>query len=111
MVGRRRKGWKMIAALIVDMQNAFFEDPAMREQQDQLTAACNELSNAVADGDSKALLVRTEHESDRSTWSLNMLDNGQGFIYRGSPWQNRAMVQLPLFSCRRRMLDTRPGQA
>jgi nicotinamidase-related amidase len=74
----------MIAVLIVDMQNAFFEDPAMREQQDQLTAACNELMNAVADGNSKALLVRTEHESDKSTWTLNMLDDGQGFIFRGS---------------------------
>jgi nicotinamidase-related amidase len=74
----------MIAVLIVDMQNAFFEDQAMREQQDQLTAACNDLINAVADGNSKALLVRTEHESDKSTWTLNMLDDGQGFIFRGS---------------------------
>jgi nicotinamidase-related amidase len=74
----------MIAVLIVDMQNAFFEDPAMREQQDQLTAACNDLINAVADRNSKALLVRTEHESDKSTWTLNMLDDGQGFIFRGS---------------------------
>jgi nicotinamidase-related amidase len=84
MVEPRRKGWKMIAVLIVDMQNAFFEDQAMREQQDQLTAACNDLINAVADGNSKALLVRTEHESDKSTWTLNMLDDGQGFIFRGS---------------------------
>jgi nicotinamidase-related amidase len=74
----------MIAVLIVDMQNAFFEDPAMREQQDALTDACNALINAVADGKSKALLVKTEHESDKSTWTLNMLDDDQGFIFRGS---------------------------
>ena len=74
----------MIAVLIVDMQNAFFEDPAMREQQDKLTGACNALINAVADGKSKALLVKTEHESDKSTWTLNMLDDDQGFIFRGS---------------------------
>jgi nicotinamidase-related amidase len=74
----------MIAVLIVDMQNAFFEDPAMREQQDALTDACNALINAVADGKSKALLVKTEHESDKSTWNLNMLDDDQGFIFRGS---------------------------
>ena len=32
----------------------------------------------------KVLLVGTEHERDKSTWSLNMLDDDQGFIFRGS---------------------------
>jgi nicotinamidase-related amidase len=74
----------MIALLVIDMQNAFFEDPALGGQRDTLTAACNELIKAAADGNGKALLVRTEHESDKSTWTLNMLDDDQGFIFRGS---------------------------
>ncbi|MCU1510586.1 MAG: cysteine hydrolase family protein [Arthrobacter sp.] len=73
----------MIAVLVIDMQNAYFEDPALGGQRDKLTAACNALINAVA-GNGKALLVKTEHESDKSTWTLNMLDDDQGFIFRGS---------------------------
>ncbi|MDQ0819588.1 nicotinamidase-related amidase [Arthrobacter sp. V4I6] len=74
----------MIAVLVVDMQNAYFEDPALHGQRDELTAACNALINAAADANGKALLVKTEHESDKSTWTLNMLDDDQGFIFRGS---------------------------
>jgi nicotinamidase-related amidase len=74
----------LIAVLIVDMQNAFFEDPGLRVQRDDLTTACNALIAAVAKANAKALLVKTEHERDKSTWTLNMLDDDQGFIFRGS---------------------------
>jgi nicotinamidase-related amidase len=78
------KGSTVIAVLIVDMQNAFFEDPALHGQRDHLTTACNALIVAVAGADAKAVLVKTEHERDKSTWTLNMLDDDQGFIFRGS---------------------------
>ena len=74
----------MIAVLVIDMQNAFFEEPALRARRDELTAACNGLINAAAKGNGKALLVKTEHEPDKSTWTLNMLDDDQGFIFRGT---------------------------
>jgi nicotinamidase-related amidase len=74
----------VIALLVIDMQNAYFEDPALAAQQDQLVAACNELLEAFASNGHKALLIGTEHERDKSTWSLNMLDDDQGFIFRGS---------------------------
>ncbi|MFB8368860.1 cysteine hydrolase family protein [Pseudarthrobacter sp. NPDC055928] len=74
----------MIALLVIDMQNAYFEDPALAAQQKDLVAACNELVDAFASNGHKALLVGTEHEQDKSTWSLNMLDDDQGFIFRGS---------------------------
>jgi len=66
------------------MQNAFFEDPALRGQRDGLTTACNALIAAAAKANAKSLLVKTEHERDKSTWTLNMLDDDQGFIFRGS---------------------------
>jgi nicotinamidase-related amidase len=75
---------RMIAVLIIDMQNAFFEDPALGAQRDGLTAACNALMNAAAAAKGRSLLVKTEHESDKSTWTLNMLDDDQGFIFRGT---------------------------
>ncbi|MDQ0755245.1 cysteine hydrolase family protein [Arthrobacter sp. B3I4] len=74
----------MIAVLIIDMQNAFFEDPGLQSQREGITTACNRLIRAAQESGTKVLLVRTEHERDRSTWTLNMLDDDQGFIFRGS---------------------------
>ena len=74
----------MIAVLIIDMQNAYFEDPALAPHRERTVAACNALITAATAQGLPVLLVKTEHERDRSTWTLNMLDDQQGFIYRGS---------------------------
>ncbi|KRE79449.1 cysteine hydrolase family protein [Arthrobacter sp. Soil763] len=74
----------MIAVLIIDMQNAFFEDPALQSQREAVAAACNRLIAAARDSGANVLLVKTEHEKDKSTWTLNMLDDDQGFIFRGT---------------------------
>ncbi|NQD89833.1 cysteine hydrolase [Paenarthrobacter sp. CM16] len=74
----------MIAVLVIDMQNAYFEDPALKSRQDEVVAACNSLTSAAREAGAKVLLVGTVHERDKSTWSLNMLDDDQGFIFRGS---------------------------
>jgi nicotinamidase-related amidase len=72
------------ALLIIDMQNAFFEDEVLERSRSSLVAACNELIAAADRGGSIVLVARTEHETDRSTWTLSMLDDGQGFIIRGT---------------------------
>lgn len=74
----------MIALLVIDMQNAYFEAPELAAQQERMVASCNRLLEAFASNGHKALLVGTEHERDKSTWTLNMLDDDQGFIFRGS---------------------------
>jgi nicotinamidase-related amidase len=74
----------MIAVLVIDMQNAYFEDPALKGRQEEIVAACNSLTSAALQAGAKVLLVGTVHERDKSTWSLNMLDDDQGFIFRGS---------------------------
>ncbi|WP_457972816.1 cysteine hydrolase family protein [Arthrobacter sp. D1-17] len=74
----------MIALLIIDMQNAYFEDPGLAPRQDELVRACNRLISDFTGKGAKILLVGTEHERDKSTWSLNMLEDDQGFIFRGS---------------------------
>jgi nicotinamidase-related amidase len=66
------------------MQNAFFEDPALRNSQERVTLACNQIINAAHEFGTSVLLVKTEHEEDKSTWTLNMLEDDQGFIFRGS---------------------------
>lgn len=49
-----------------------------------MVASCNALLAAFTAGGHPVLVVGTEHERDKSTWSLNMLDDDQGFIFRGS---------------------------
>lgn len=74
----------MIALLVIDMQNAYFEAPELAAQQDRVVASCNALLEGFTAGGHKALLVGTEHERDKSTWTLSMLDDDQGFIFRGT---------------------------
>ncbi len=74
----------MMAVLIIDMQNAYFEAPGLRKRQASVVEACNGLISAASDKGAPVVLVKTEHERDRSTWTLNMLDDDQGFIFRGS---------------------------
>ena len=79
------KVWRMrTALLVIDMQNAFFEDPALAAQRARIAAACNGLIAAARESGAPALLVRTEHERDGSTWTLSMLDDEQGFAFRGT---------------------------
>ncbi|WP_104139708.1 cysteine hydrolase family protein [Arthrobacter sp. ZGTC131] len=80
----------MIVLLIIDMQNAYFEDPALAQRREGLVRSCNSLIREFAANGAKVLLVGTEHERDKSTWSLNMLDDDQGFIFRGT--EQAAMV-------------------
>ncbi|MEE2521943.1 isochorismatase family cysteine hydrolase [Pseudarthrobacter sp. J75] len=74
----------MIALLVIDMQNAYFEDPELEASREQVVKGCNELITGFTSAGHKVLVVRTEHERDKSTWTLNMLDDDQGFIFRGS---------------------------
>lgn len=74
----------MIAVLVIDMQNAFFEDPVLSSCREGVTVACNELIAAAQERATKVLLVKTEHEEDKSTWTLNMLEDDQGFIFRNT---------------------------
>ncbi|KRF09059.1 hypothetical protein ASH00_05215 [Arthrobacter sp. Soil782] len=72
------------ALLIIDMQKAFFEDESLGNQQDFLIAACN---SAIADAREAGIavyLIRTEHQRDKSTWTLSMLDDDQGFLFSGT---------------------------
>jgi nicotinamidase-related amidase len=72
------------ALLVIDMQNAFFEFPGLAAQRERIVSACNGLIAAARDSGAPVLLVRTEHERDGSTWTLSMLDDEQGFAFRGT---------------------------
>ncbi|MFI7493789.1 cysteine hydrolase family protein [Kocuria sp. M4R2S49] len=72
------------ALLVIDMQNSYFDFPELEEQRESVTEKVNELIRAARDGDCPIVLIRTQHERDRSTWTVNMHDDGQGFAFPGT---------------------------
>ena len=72
------------ALLLIDLQNAYFEFPELAAERDDLVDRSNQLIAAARSAGVPIVLVRTEHEPDRSTWTISMLDDGQGFAFPGS---------------------------
>lgn len=73
-----------VALLIIDMQKAFFEDGALGNRQEALVAACNSVIRDAREAGVATYVIRTEHQRDRSTWTLSMLDDDQGFLFSGT---------------------------
>jgi nicotinamidase-related amidase len=72
------------ALLVIDMQNSYFDFPELEEQRESVTEKVNELIRCARGAGCPILLIRTQHERDRSTWTVNMHDDGQGFAYPGT---------------------------
>ena len=72
------------ALVVIDMQNSYFEFPALAEVRDELVPKVNELIHAAHAAGRPVVLVRTEHARDRSTWTINMCADDQGFAYPGT---------------------------
>lgn len=71
------------ALLLLDLQNAFFDEAGLAQHQDILEAAANRLSEAARAADVPVIIISTEHSRDESTWTLNMLSAGEGFLFHG----------------------------
>ena len=71
------------ALLIIDLQRAFFEEPALAEHRARLLNSINALTDTAREADVPMFLISTEHSRDRSTWTLNMLDDDRGFLFHG----------------------------
>lgn len=69
------------ALLLVDLQNAFFNEEGLDTQEQELTAAANRLSQAAIEAELPVFVVTTVHSRDTSTWTLNMLEAGEGFLF------------------------------
>lgn len=72
-----------VAVVLIDLQAGFFEDGVLHQQRAELVEHGSDLLDW---GRRRARLVanvRTEHRRDRSTWTLNMLEDDQGFLLEG----------------------------
>lgn len=73
------------ALLLIDLQAGFFDAPALQRQQSAVVQAANTLSQSAKRAGSPVFVITTVHSRDRSTWTLNMLDDGQGYLFNGDP--------------------------
>lgn len=73
-----------LALLLIDLQNAYFEASELARAQHRLTERANELIHVARTIDRPVVLVRTVHARDRSTWTVNMLEDGEGFAFPGT---------------------------
>lgn len=79
--GRR---FKRTALVVIDMQNAFFEEATLSAQRQKIVTRCNQLMAAARAGGTPIFNIKTVHKRDKSTWTLNMLDDDQGFLFEGT---------------------------
>ena len=73
------------ALLIIDLQEGFFQSEDLKELKAETVRSANLLSDAAKAAGVPVFLITTEHSRDRSTWTLNMLDDGQGYLFHGEP--------------------------
>ena len=79
----------MIALLVIDMQNAYFEAPELAAQQEGLVASCNRLLEAFRAGGHKALMVGTA--SGRFDELVVLLETGKPF----KPHRVKPLIAIP----------------
>lgn len=72
------------ALLIIDMQNAYFNNSALDEHKTELIEACNELVAHAKQQSWPVFTIRTVHKKDKSTWTLNTLDDQSGYLFEDS---------------------------
>lgn len=71
------------AVAVIDMQRAYFETPELDERREQVVRHCETVLAWARNHDLPIINVRTQHERDRSTWTLNMLEDDQGYLFAG----------------------------
>jgi nicotinamidase-related amidase len=72
------------ALIIIDMQPAYFKSPTLLRAKDRIVERINALTREVRTNGGMLINIRTAHLRDKSTWTLNMLEDDQGFAFQGS---------------------------
>lgn len=72
------------ALIIIDMQQAYFAAGELQDARERLIASCNELIDMARRAGRPVIFIRTAHARTPSTWTLNMRDDDQGYLFEGS---------------------------
>lgn len=85
------------ALIIIDMQMAYFKTPHLRQLQRGLVDHTNELIALAQKMEWLIVNITTQHSRDKHTWTLNMLEDDQGFSFDGQV-ESHALPELKLES-------------
>ncbi|MGB3956037.1 MAG: isochorismatase family protein [Brooklawnia sp.] len=72
------------ALIVIDLQRGFFEKDSLAAEAGRVVSNANALMRQAAGRRAPIFVYRTVHQRDRSTWTLSMLDDDQGFNFEGS---------------------------
>ena len=70
--------------LMVDMQVEYFADEGLAQCRPMVVEACNAVIRAARQAGAPIFEVRTLHKTDRTTWTLNMLEDDEGMVIEGT---------------------------
>jgi len=73
----------MNALLVIDMQGAYFKDNPLEKQRRKLIENIQKQINIFSNKNNLIINVTTVHRRDKTTWTLNMLEDNQGFLFSG----------------------------
>ncbi|MFC7403178.1 cysteine hydrolase family protein [Citricoccus sp. GCM10030269] len=73
-----------VAVVFIDLQEGFFEFPEMQDSRQRLVSESTWLAGVARSHGHRVFVVRTVHARDKSTWTLKMLEDDQGFNFEGS---------------------------
>ncbi|WP_162253985.1 cysteine hydrolase family protein [Janibacter sp. Soil728] len=84
---RTRAPWRApldrTALLVVDLQEAFFEDQALAAHREEIVTRARQVIRWAEREHLPIVNVRTMHQRDRSTWTITMLEDDQGYLFEG----------------------------
>ena len=72
------------ALVVIDLQVDYFRDPELARCRDSLVERCNTLARRAGAAGAPVIEVQTVHAADRSTWTIDMREDGQGMALVGT---------------------------
>jgi len=82
------------ALIIIDMQKAYFNDERLQKQKRPLLNAIQGQIDEHTRRGSLIINIRTIHSTDKDTWTLNMLEDDQGFLFENTD-ETSTLLRLP----------------
>ncbi len=77
------------ALVVIDLQVDYFQDPELARCRGSLVERSARLARAAHESGAPVVEVQTVHAPDRSTWTIDMLEDGEGVVIEGTPGAER----------------------
>jgi len=71
------------ALILIDLQKAYFNNDDLKQRQADFVGHCNELLRSALVANVPIWNIRTFHEPNGATWTLNMKHDKEGYLFAG----------------------------